>query len=247
MNSAALNDLALLAIGLGLGLALSLVAVMVAALLYVAYRQREQSRQAQLQITQLLQSSTQAIDKLRGEVGLSLSRMDAERLYEASLAIQRASRSLSSQVGALNKAVFAQSSLGPGLDVSNGGYGQSLPEQFTMEDEAADDERMLREANRWNGGPSVSPAAVPDPLASLTDEEKSHRVQRFFEQRRQQVRTATGIRSISDTPPAAGAGAYRSLLEEAEEVAGPSPQPPTLPDFLPDEEAAELTGKGELQ
>lgn len=232
----ALNDLALLAIGAFLGGALFLIAAMCAALCYSTYKQREQTKVAQTYLTHLLEQNTVAQGQLRSDVTLALSRMDAERLYDASLAIQRASKSLNSQVSLLNKAVFAQNPLGPGLDLTT----PPLPESFTMDDEAADDERMLREAGRWDGGPRNH---LVDPLAGLSEEEKNFRVQQFFERRRK-AQAGAPMSPIADIHPV-GESAYSALFDAAKERQD-NPQPPALPD-LGGVEAEELTDKGELQ
>lgn len=79
----------------------------------------------------------------------------------------------------------------------------------------------------------------PNPLASLSEEEKNRRVQAFFERRR-----ADGISRFGSAPPSAGSGAYASLLEDAAQQEPPAKPPADFGDE--DESDVDLTGKGEL-
>ena len=241
-----MNDLALIAIGLGLGLCLTLVAVMVYALFRAASRM-SQSVECMIALTK---HSEGTIDRLRTDLTAALSRLDAERLYSASIGLQRLVKSLGLQVDTLQRTVFAQPA-GPALDFTPTGMG--------LDEEAVDDARMLAERARWQQ--SANPPV--DPLAGLTEQEKAVRVQQFFERRRQeqaaagqvagQVEVAAGTMGVypwssspSSTPPAAGSGIYSSLLEEV----GQHPQPVPAPaDFsgLEPEEGVELSEKTELQ
>jgi len=251
MNST-MNDLALLAIGIGMGLALALVAVMVYSLYRLVTQFRSSAAALLARVHEALAADKFSMDQLRGEVTLALSRVDAERLYSASLTLNRLVKSLASQVDTLQRALFAQPPA-PAIDWTSPGTG--------LDDEAADDARMLAERARWQ--PISQPASQPtnqpppDPLVSLTEEEKSLRVQQFFERRRAEQAAAgmtvgsgayqpfTGSVLPPSTPPAAGSGIYSSLLDEA----GQRPQPPSQPaDFsgLEMEEGVELSGKGEL-
>jgi hypothetical protein len=226
-----MNDLALIAIGFLLGLVLAVVAVLAFALWREASMQRTESKNYATLILDHFKASRNALDmfrrentmqieKLRSEVALALSRMDAERLHDASLAIQRSSKQMSAAVATLTKAIYAQ----PAIDTG--------PETFGIEDEAADDARMLAEQNRW--------AAQPDPFAGLTEEEKNARVQQYFQNRQR-----NGISHFGSAPPAAGAGAYASLLEEAQQVAPPM-KPMADFDDMAAEDGLDLSGKGEL-
>jgi hypothetical protein len=206
-----MNELALIAIGLLFGVVLSVVAIAAGTLFYVSVQMRRESTEAKRDVAAAIQLNTIAIDKMRGEVGLALSQMDAQRLYEASVAIQKVSKLLHGTVSQLNKVVYA--AVPPGLDMG----GPQTP-GFTLEEEAADDARMLEERRRWQAEqtvPSVSPEAVSD----------------FFEQRRR-----NGIYSVGSTPPATGA--YQAVAEQ-------QPERPveTLPDIGGDDD---LTGQGEL-
>lgn len=216
-----MNDLALIAIGGGLGFALALIAVMVYVLWTTAAAMRRAANASITKSTEATASLHAVVGQMRTELATSLSRMDAERLYEASLAVQRSAKSLSAQIATLQKVVFAQPAP-PAFDLS--------PETFGIEDEAADDARMLAEQARW---------AQPDPLAGLSEEEKNRRMQQFFEQRRQ-----NGISRFGSAPPTAGAGAYASLIEEAQQQTPPAKPPGDFDDA--GEEGFDATGRGEL-
>lgn len=231
MNPTALNDLALLAIGIGFGLALALVAVMV----YFLYRASREIAHNGEQIAHVLAAQTETMNRTRSEVTAMLQKIDAERLYAASLAIQRASKSLSAQVSTLQSVIFAQPA-SPALDFSPGG----------LDEEAADDAA----AQAWLGRQQPPPS----PLSSLSEEEQAARVQQFFERRRQPggaygspdpyiVPPAAGA-----APPAFGSGAYSTLAEQAAAAITP-PRPPVAEDFdtAAGEAGLDLTEKGELE
>lgn len=231
-----MNDLALIAIGCGFGLSLALVSVLACFLAWSTYKQRELTQTAQKNLARLLESNMQSVDRLRGEVTLALSRMDAERLYAASLQIQRASRSLGQQVDTLQRALFA-SQHGPAISTG--------PDPaFSLDEEALDDERLVAERARWQGAHQPQPG----PLDGLSDEEKAARVQQFFQRRRgEQAGGTGGIYSPASTPPAAGSGIYASLLEEVQATQ------PFVPRAAPADfddagtgDGVDLTEKGEL-
>lgn len=201
-----MNDLALIAIGLLFGIVLAVVAGAAGFLFWTAIHMRKEAGESKKEVSAAIKANTVAIDKMRGEVALSLSQMDAQRLYEASVGIIGAKKQLTAIVNQLNKVVFAAT---PEVPSTPG---------FTMEEEAADDARMLDERNRWLAGEPIDPEQVND----------------FFEQRRRNNKG--GIHKIGSTPPPDGA--YLSIREAQTE------RPvETLPD-LGDEE---LTGVGELK
>jgi hypothetical protein len=253
-----MNELALILIGLILGLSLALVAGLTYALWTSARSLRQTVTAALADSSAALAASTLATDKLRGEVSLSLSRMDAERLYAASLSIQRASKSLAGQVGVLQKTLFAAAPA-PALDFAP----SSPPDAFGLDDEALDDARMVQERARWQQAGQAGGAVAPlDPLAGLTDAEKSLRVQQYFERRR-----AAGEGNPlaypptypptypPSTPPAPGSGAYSSLLDDVALRPTPTPPPADFPDLAGFDGSdgmgglseAVLTDKGELE
>lgn len=207
VEGAAMNDLALIAIGLLFGIVLAVVAGAAGFLFWTAIQMRKEAAESKKEVSAAIKSNTVAIDKMRGEVALALGQMDAQRLYEASVGIIGAKKQLTAIVNQLNKVVFAAAPE------------PAPPTGFTMEDEAADDARMIEERNRWL-------AQQPDPIPA-------EQVNDFFEQRRRNNKG--GIRSMSTPPPD---GAYLSITE-----AQPEKPVATLPD-LGDEE---LTGVGELK
>ena len=232
-----MNDLALLCIGLGLGFMLSIVAVMVY-VLWSSARKMQHSLGVFLNTVPALRDQISgSIDKLRGEVSVGLGKMDAERLYSTSLQLQRLVKSLTLQVDTMQRALFAQPP-SPALDFTAGG----------MTEEAEDDARMIAERNRWQQPANQPPV---DPLTNLTEAEKAIRVQQFFEKRRQEAATAyatggPGSDFGYSSPPAAGSGAYSSLLDEANQRLQPAPPPADFSGLEP-EEGIELAGKGELE
>lgn len=207
-----MNDLALIAIGMMFGMVLLAVGFAAAFLFYTALQMRKESAESKKIVTTSLKTNSTAIDLLRSEVALSLSRMDAERLYDASVSIQKANKRLGQTAQMLSKIVFASTSSAPGLDMGN-------TPGFTMEDEAADDARMLEERNRWLNEQQPEPV---DP-AQVSD---------FFERRRRETRS--GIHSIGSTPPAGNA--YQSVTQD-------QPEKPvaTLPDLGGDEDLVGIT------
>jgi hypothetical protein len=252
-----MNDLALIAIGLGLGLALALVAVMV----YALYRAAQQMRHSASQMLALGQRVESVANSLRTDLTTALSRLDAERLYSASLALSRLVKSLGLQVDTLQRTVFNQPP-SPALDFTQAGMAVGTE----LDEEAADDAGMLANRNRWSamGGGNVPQGAnsysgLPgDPLAGLSEEEKRWRVLEHFERKRAAAagtpypaaaynpsNPLAGF-TPSATPPAAGSGAYASLLEEAGGTPQPSPSPADFAGLEP-EDGVELTEKSELQ
>ena len=233
MNLSPLDILALIAIGIGVGLALALVAVMVYSLYRTVITFRASSSSLLNRVHEALAADKFAMDQLRSEVNLALSRIDAERLHAASLQIQGSAKLFSQQIDQLQRVVFAQPPA-PAIDFTAPGMG--------METEAEGDARVFRGTSAIAG---AGPVQAADPLAYLTEEEKQRRVNEFFERRRQQSQQR--VQPFSSTPPVAGSGVYSSLLDEA--VHRQESVPPPLPtDFsgLESEEGVELVDKGEL-
>lgn len=246
MNS--LDILALLAIGGGLGLVLALVAVMVYAIYHLAATLRRTASRSLAQVAEVLKAQEMAISHLRTEVSQALARVDAERLYAASLAIQRASKSLGAQTAELQRVLFAQPGHAPALDLAGGlDYGMSAG--MEPEDE-------------------INSGSV-DPLAGLTPDEREQRVQQFFAARnrervgrpgsgnQQDIRSVAGMAAGTGTgaPPAFGSGAYAALAEEAARLqsAAPIPVPADFSGVVTDAgdgmdspEGVDLSDKGEL-
>ena len=92
--------LALVAIGLfGLlfGILLALLGVMAYMLHRAATAIKQDAKQAADLVARVLSQNTRTIDQLRGEVALSLSRMDADRLHDAATQIQTGAKALAQQ------------------------------------------------------------------------------------------------------------------------------------------------------
>jgi len=242
-----MNDLALLAIGIGFGLAIGLVAVMVFVLYRTATSFSRTTNAALSHSADALAANKLAMQQLRGEVSVGLSKIDAEKMYSASLQLQRLVKSLGQQVDTMQKALYAQPPA-PAIDWTSPGTG--------MDTEAEDDARMLAERNRWRAPSSstnpdqyVSPTfSTNDPLAGLSEEERRLRTLEYFERRRAATAGFPYVgpsNPLSSTPPTAGSGIYASLLDEANQ----RPPASSVPlDFsgLQDEEGVELSEKGEL-
>jgi hypothetical protein len=174
------NSLALIAVGLILGSSVMLIAGIGAALLWAVFQQRSQTEA----VGKLIQAQTQAMKGMKGEIALGLSRMDAERMYEASLAIQRSSQTLRGQVKAIQKAMF-----------------RSDPEGLDLSTQIPDDSEM---------GPDVD--GFGNPLAGLSEEERQRQLNEYLERRRATQRS--GIRHIGDTPPTPMSGVYAQYIED---------------------------------
>jgi hypothetical protein len=248
-----MNDLALLAIGLFGGFLLAVIAVLVYVLWSSARKMQHSLGVFFNTIPTLRDSISNSVDKLRGDVSVGLSKMDAEKMYAASIQLQRLVKSLGQQVDTMQKALYAQPPA-PAIDWTPAGTG--------LDEEAADDARMIAERNRWQAIASQNPPAYPatpsnfpppaDPLANFSDDEKRQRTLEYFERRRAAQAgfpyppaSPASPFSPASTPPAAGAGIYASLLDEA------ASQPPAFhpaPDFsgIEPEEGVELVDKGEL-
>ena len=186
-----MNELATLVIGMIFGGGILLMALAAAFLFWTAVQMRKESGDSKKETTAAIKANTVAIEKMRSEVALALSQMDAQRLYEASVGIQKVNKKLSESVTQLNKVVFAATP--PGLDMS----GINTP-GFNLDEEAQDDARMIAERNRW--------LAQQPP-----DEIDPEQVSNFFAQRRR-----SGIYPIGSTPPAGGA--YQAVAESQPEA-----------------------------
>lgn len=272
MTYSSMNTLAILAIGCGFGLALSLTAVMV----YLLHRaaaslttgvtgKLETVRLALSQQSLALEHAKGELAEIKQQVLSALSRLDADQLQRSSLSIQRAARTLGLQVETLQKALFASTASNltglppsPGIDLS--------PEAFGLDEEAAEDARMMQERERWRaigraeametvqwqqqtssppdlrtGSPANYPSTA-DPFADLSPDEKAARVNQFFSQRRREAAAANpyGIYSPGSPPVTVGRGAYHTLEEEVTAQMPLSPAPsPGPPDFTAADLASE--------
>lgn len=235
-----MNDLALLAIGIGFGLVLALVAAMTYSLYSSARALRQDLAAATANLTTAAANSAQSIQQLRHDLTAALARLDGDRIYSASVSLQRTAKSLAATTNSLEHAILAQPA-SPAIDTTFTGL-------TALDEEAADDARMMAERGRWQAsGYSDS----TNPLAGLPEEEKKRRIAEFFRQRAQAGQPAqqSDISNLSSfgyaSPPAPGAGAYAALLDFAAQ------QPPAAkpaPDFSTFDEdgGVDLAGKGEL-
>lgn len=116
-----MTPLAFTVIGLFAGLLLAFLAGSIGLMVYIFRQSKLESAANQTRILRALNASTIAMDKMRGEVALALSSMDANRLHEASLTIQHGVKQFQQAVGGLSKLVFAAGAAGDsmGLDAVN--------------------------------------------------------------------------------------------------------------------------------
>lgn len=101
-----MTTLSILIIGLFAGLLIAMLAGSTILLTYIAWRIHRDSQLSAAASRRAVNSSTMAIDRMRGEVALALSSMDANRLHDASLAIQHGVKSFQQTVATLSQLVF---------------------------------------------------------------------------------------------------------------------------------------------
>lgn len=126
-----MNELAIIVVGIILGLSVALLAGSIGVLAYLSWRQRELMTASIHSIQQALTRSNDVVSQLRIDVIHSLTAIDANRLSEASLAIQHSSKALNNTVSALNKVVFAAGMGDAGMGLPNAQYDEmrDLPQQ----------------------------------------------------------------------------------------------------------------------
>jgi hypothetical protein len=261
MTTPASLALALIAIGLfGLlfGILMALVGVMAWTLHRAAASQRLQSEETATRVTSCLLGNTRAIDKLRGEVALSLSRMDADRLHDAAAQIQAGAKQLATQTQTLSKLLFVQAGQGgsPFQPQSNGGLAgfpdaNPMDGAFSLDDEALDDAQMLADRARWQRGmagaetqqsyaaPPPSPLNIPDPFAGMSQAEISRRVESFFQRRRDGIVDPVADSVVADL-------ADRLASHPADPTAQ-KPLPEMLEAYSLDDLADGLPSRGDLE
>lgn len=102
-----MNPLALITIGILAGLLLTVNLLSIVALIYISYRQRSELISSQAATRRALATSTVAIDRMRSEVALALSSMDADKLHDSAISIQSGVKSFQNVINQLGKMVFA--------------------------------------------------------------------------------------------------------------------------------------------
>lgn len=102
-----MNIFALVSLGILIGIIFAAILAAVGTVAYTSYRQRIESIQSTKQLLAMQQRSNQLADQLRRDVTAALSAMDANRLHDASVAIQLGARKLDHAVTTLNKVIFA--------------------------------------------------------------------------------------------------------------------------------------------
>ncbi len=239
-----LAALALAAFGLFFGCLLALLGV-AAALLYQA------ATRLCTEHTKMLDAVTQssaAANSLRLDMLSALAKFDPDRLHEASQMIQRGAQSLATQTQSLGKLLYASAaSSAAGINQLFDPLGNPQPrsqESFGLDDEAADDARMLAERARWAasgagwaGSPpptslsyaeeltdpgAQSSAIPPDPFAGLSHEDRQRALDKFWAERRAGVHTGktaaeTLAEAAQDSPRASRVTALPDLTDLAGE------------------------------
>jgi hypothetical protein len=166
-----LSTFALVALGLLIGLLVAALIVAAGALAYSATLQRREAKRTAAAIARILTTNTSAINLLRTEVVGALARMDADRLHDASIGVQRGAKRLVEAVNMLYKIAYTSTTnaeidgpLPPGLD-----------------EEAADD--AARMGDRLTG---TETPQEHSPWHYLSEQERRQRVNDFFAQKRAQ-------------------------------------------------------------
>jgi hypothetical protein len=102
-----MTPLALITIGILAGLLLTVNLLSIATLVYMTWQQRRDLAASQAATRRAIASSTIATDRMRQEITLALSSMDANRLHESSLTIQSNVKLLQQAIAAFSKIVFS--------------------------------------------------------------------------------------------------------------------------------------------
>ena len=111
-----MTTLSILIIGLFAGLLIALLVGSTALLSYIAWRVHHETQSSSAASRRAINQSTIAIDRMRGEVALALSSMDANRLHDASVTVQHSVKQLQHTVASLGQLIFK-------AGVSDGGMG----------------------------------------------------------------------------------------------------------------------------
>lgn len=119
-----MNTFSLILVGILIGSLFFLTLAAVAVMAYTSWRQREDMHQSTSKLALMMNRSNAIASQLRSDVTSALAAMDANRLHDASIAIQLGARKLDHAVTTLNKVIFAA---GMG-DAGMGLTGQDLDE-----------------------------------------------------------------------------------------------------------------------
>lgn len=148
--------------GLLFGVLLALLGAMAWTMHKAAAKQKSLNDFAFQILTEQTVKLTAGMDALRKDVVLHMSRMDGDRLHEASLAIQGSSKQLNNSVTTFSKLLFAQAGSNPTAPLA--GFPQpQMSEAFGLEDERMDDEYLNSQSGRWAGQGQVGWAGVQQP------------------------------------------------------------------------------------
>lgn len=102
-----MTTFALILVGILIGSLFFLVIAAVAVMAYTSWRQREDMHQSTSKLALMMNRSNAIANQLRLDVTSALAAMDANRLHDASIAIQLGARKLDHAVTTLNKVIFA--------------------------------------------------------------------------------------------------------------------------------------------
>lgn len=161
--AAALAPLALIILGMFLGVLILVVILAIVALVVITLVQRRETIAARELLARTLARNTTVITNLQREVTLSLSRMDVDRMHDASVAIQQTTKSLSSVATHLKKLLFTQPGDAGTVDqfgISNDGLLGSDLNDEAMQDAAQVDQWQARRVGMdYDGSRSGSGSA----------------------------------------------------------------------------------------
>lgn len=129
-----MNPLAYATIGIIIGLTFTLSWAAIAILIYFSYRQRSEIATSQAATRRAIAQSTIAIDRIRGEVSLALSSMDADKLHTSAITLQHGVKSFQAAIGSLSKLVYtAGAGDSMGLE-GNAARGANDPNYYAYQD-----------------------------------------------------------------------------------------------------------------
>lgn len=97
----------LVALGILIGLLFAIAAAAIAVMAYSSYRQRQEMADVTRRIMGMMRANSAAMLDMNRDVTAALAAMDANRLHDASIAIQQGAKKLDHAVTSLNKVIFA--------------------------------------------------------------------------------------------------------------------------------------------